>query len=207
MPTPSDEPVCPPVLSDSLLARAVHTTCPPEEERAAVDNAARPLPIDGARDTFAPTVGFLDPRHTLASSSPQPLQDDDNYDSMRDNISPGSGNLMDAASKLFSARPSPPLPKGAAGLPPPPAYTDFAPSRVSLVPACLDHLFLTKLASQPNKHTSSFLRPGSVFKGTQQSDRQEYKVTVEVKHVDMAESSMCGYLTIQGLSLSRLDGT
>jgi hypothetical protein len=46
--------------------------------------------------------------------------------------------------------------------------------------------------------SSSFLRPGSKFKGTQQSDRQVYDVQVEIKDVDMAESSLCGYLRIQG---------
>ncbi|KAJ9647773.1 hypothetical protein H2201_005464 [Coniosporium apollinis] len=52
---------------------------------------------------------------------------------------------------------------------------------------------------QPNS-TSSFLRPGSKFHGTQQSDRQVYDVQVEIKYVDMAESFLCGYLRIQGLT-------
>ncbi|KAJ5332523.1 hypothetical protein MYU51_019051 [Penicillium brevicompactum] len=51
----------------------------------------------------------------------------------------------------------------------------------------------------PN-HTSSFLRSGSKFIGTQQSDRSVYNVDVEIKHVDMAESYLCGYLRIQGLT-------
>jgi hypothetical protein len=51
----------------------------------------------------------------------------------------------------------------------------------------------------PNS-TSSYLRPGSVFKGTQQSDRQVYEVEVQLQHVDMAESFLCGYLKIQGLT-------
>ncbi|KAJ5247206.1 hypothetical protein N7468_002189 [Penicillium chermesinum] len=51
----------------------------------------------------------------------------------------------------------------------------------------------------PN-HSSSFLRSGSRFVGTQQSDRQVYNVDVEIKHVDMAESYLCGYLRIQGLT-------
>ncbi|CAI6087524.1 unnamed protein product [Clonostachys chloroleuca] len=45
---------------------------------------------------------------------------------------------------------------------------------------------------------SSFLRPGSRFHGTQQSERQVYDVQVEIKHVDMHESFLCGYLRIQG---------
>ncbi|KAF2431120.1 hypothetical protein EJ08DRAFT_588028 [Tothia fuscella] len=51
----------------------------------------------------------------------------------------------------------------------------------------------------PNS-TSSFLKPGSRFAGTQQSDRQKYDVQVEIQHVDMAESFLCGYLRIQGLT-------
>ncbi|KAJ4362771.1 hypothetical protein N0V95_001262 [Ascochyta clinopodiicola] len=51
----------------------------------------------------------------------------------------------------------------------------------------------------PNS-SSSLLRPGSRFKGSQTSDRQQYEVDVEIKHVDMRESFMCGYLRIQGLT-------
>lgn len=49
----------------------------------------------------------------------------------------------------------------------------------------------------PNS-TTSFLRPGSKFRGTQQSDRQVYDVQVELKDVNMEESRLCGYLRIQG---------
>ncbi|KAK4508047.1 hypothetical protein PRZ48_001784 [Zasmidium cellare] len=48
--------------------------------------------------------------------------------------------------------------------------------------------------------TTSFLRPGSKFRGTQQSDRQVYDVQVELKDVNLAESFLCGYLRIQGLT-------
>ncbi|KAF1981224.1 hypothetical protein K402DRAFT_342839 [Aulographum hederae CBS 113979] len=51
----------------------------------------------------------------------------------------------------------------------------------------------------PNS-TSSFLRPGSRFVGEQKSDRQIYEVQVDIKHVDMAESFLCGYLRIRGLT-------
>jgi hypothetical protein len=49
---------------------------------------------------------------------------------------------------------------------------------------------------------SLYLQPGSRFVGTQQSKRQRYEVEVEIKHVDMRESFMCGHLTIQGMCLS-----
>ncbi|KYK55932.1 vesicle-mediated transporter Vid24 [Drechmeria coniospora] len=66
-------------------------------------------------------------------------------------------------------------------------------------PTCslsLGHDFpgLRTIASSP----SSYLRPGSRFHGTQQSERQVYDVQVEIKHVDMLESFLCGYLRIQG---------
>ncbi|EAQ87842.1 hypothetical protein CHGG_04461 [Chaetomium globosum CBS 148.51] len=47
---------------------------------------------------------------------------------------------------------------------------------------------------------SLYLQAGSRFVGTQQSKRQRYEVEVEIKHVDMRESFMCGHLTIQGLA-------
>ncbi|KAI9829705.1 MAG: hypothetical protein M1826_005448 [Phylliscum demangeonii] len=47
---------------------------------------------------------------------------------------------------------------------------------------------------------TSFLRPGSKFKGTQQSEKQSYEVQVELKHVDLDRSFLCGYLRIQDLT-------
>ncbi|KAI4155898.1 MAG: hypothetical protein LQ340_000678 [Diploschistes diacapsis] len=49
-------------------------------------------------------------------------------------------------------------------------------------------------------YPSSFLRYGSKFVGTQQSDKQVYNVEVEIKHVDLKESNICGYLRIDGLT-------
>ncbi|KAI1308134.1 vacuolar import and degradation protein-domain-containing protein [Xylaria venustula] len=48
--------------------------------------------------------------------------------------------------------------------------------------------------------SSSYLRSGSKFHGTQQSERQVYDVQVEIKYVDLRESFLCGYLKIQGLT-------
>ncbi|KAK4134073.1 hypothetical protein BT67DRAFT_434220 [Trichocladium antarcticum] len=47
---------------------------------------------------------------------------------------------------------------------------------------------------------SFYLRPGSLFTGTQQSKRHRYDVEVEIKYVDMRESFLCGYLKIEGLA-------
>lgn len=61
------------------------------------------------------------------------------------------------------------------------------------------HNMSNRTRSRPST-SCSFLRPGSRFEGTQQSDRQVYNVQVELKHVDMEESFLCGYLRIQGLT-------
>ncbi|RKU42176.1 hypothetical protein DL546_002650 [Coniochaeta pulveracea] len=60
----------------------------------------------------------------------------------------------------------------------------------------LDHTYCRVIPVSP----SPYLRPGSRFHGTQQSERQRYDVQVEVKHVDLRESFLCGYLRIQGLT-------
>ena len=42
------------------------------------------------------------------------------------------------------------------------------------------------------------LRAGSKFRGTQQSEAQQYNVEVDIQTVDISESSICGYLKIEG---------
>jgi len=61
-----------------------------------------------------------------------------------------------------------------------------------------DHDFSTKRVLP--SYSCSFLRPGSKFVGKQTSDRSTYEVHVELKHVNMAESFLCGYLRIKGLT-------
>ena len=48
--------------------------------------------------------------------------------------------------------------------------------------------------------TSSYLRAGLEFTGTQQSGRAIYEVNVTLKYVDLHESFLCGFLRIAGLS-------
>lgn len=50
--------------------------------------------------------------------------------------------------------------------------------------------------------TTSILRPGAVFIGTQQSGRSTYEVRVELKYVDLDQSLVCGYINIKGLTES-----
>ena len=47
-------------------------------------------------------------------------------------------------------------------------------------------------------HSSCKLRAGSRYLGTQTSDANRYKVQVDIKCVDMAESFICGHLRIDG---------
>lgn len=49
-------------------------------------------------------------------------------------------------------------------------------------------------------YPSSFLRPGSKFSGTQQSDHQIYNVDVQILTLSVAESTLTGYLRICGLT-------
>ncbi|KAK4515549.1 uncharacterized protein ATC70_010499 [Mucor velutinosus] len=44
------------------------------------------------------------------------------------------------------------------------------------------------------------LYAGSVFRGTQKCGTASYEVNVELLHVDMKESNLCGYLKIKGLT-------
>eukprot|EP00128_Syssomonas_multiformis_P005151 Colp12_sorted_trinity150504_noHs@6236 len=47
---------------------------------------------------------------------------------------------------------------------------------------------------------SSALYNGSTFRGFQKSGRNSYEVEVELKYVDLANSFLCGYLHIKGLT-------
>lgn len=70
-------------------------------------------------------------------------------------------------------------------------------------PASLYSPFPSPITSQRRtlpSYTSSYLRPGSKFVGKQRSDHSTYEVHVELKHVDIAESFLCGYLKIKGLT-------
>lgn len=48
--------------------------------------------------------------------------------------------------------------------------------------------------------TTSYLRPGSCFVGTQQSGTNSYEVKVTLKSVDMSRHFLSGYLSIRGLT-------
>jgi hypothetical protein len=48
--------------------------------------------------------------------------------------------------------------------------------------------------------TRGCLYPGSIFTGTQRSGRNSYDVTITIVDVNMADYTLCGYLTIKDLT-------
>lgn len=58
------------------------------------------------------------------------------------------------------------------------------------------------IKNQIRPQTTSILKPGSIFIGSQQSGRSTYEVEVELKSVDLSKSYLSGYLKIQGLTES-----
>ncbi|KAL5336938.1 vacuolar import and degradation protein-domain-containing protein [Aspergillus crustosus] len=190
MPTPSDST---PRLNATSVPQDISTraTCPPEPER---------LPTWGeSLESAALTESDTTSDNALSSGvvSPQPalMRTDDaivRADSgslkveLESSASPSSMSRSDDESTLRMSPTRRPSNSG-------PTVTS-SPSTASLLSYEFSNIRLL-----PN-YTSSFLRPGSKFTGTQQSDRQVYNVDVEIKHVDMAESYLCGYLRIQGLT-------
>ncbi|KAK8240360.1 vacuolar import and degradation protein [Phyllosticta capitalensis] len=191
MPQPSQDTL---MLSPPPDPTSARTTCPPENARSLAP------PEDSAIHNQT-----VDPEH-LSSPRPEPSQLA-TPPADHDNTRPDGLPRSDVQSKQMDTDDDAPLrdtpsPLSATG---DAAYTDRAlhqslpvPPAASWSPELLssawpEHRFL------PNS-TSSYLRPGSKFKGTQQSDRQVYEVQVEIKYVDMEQHCLCGYLRIQGLT-------
>ncbi|KAJ5956739.1 hypothetical protein N7501_011018 [Penicillium viridicatum] len=167
-----------PTPSNNSIAAAIaaRTTCPPEPER-----------ISAWRDS-PDTVLNSDPLNPLSPEipiAPSMLSRSDDGSTPEPMKSEGKPTGVEEDDPVRATSPaestcvrsqSPTAPSGSSLL-------NWEFSSVRLLP----------------KHTS-FLRSGSKFAGTQQSDRQVYNVDVEIKHVNMAESYLCGYLRIQGLT-------
>ncbi|KAF7589619.1 hypothetical protein BBP40_004033 [Aspergillus hancockii] len=191
MPTPSDNT---PRLNATSIAEDIstRTTCPPEIERL---SSWRESPESTTAESDAPE-NALSAAIASAQSALTPSDDAitlSNTDALKASAVPGvpakSMERSDddaAAGRLSPAGESP--------------RSSNQPSPVTTpsTGALLSYEF-SNIRLLPN-YTSSFLRPGSKFTGTQQSDRQIYNVDVEIKHVDMVESYLCGYLRIQGLT-------
>ncbi|PYH99379.1 vacuolar import and degradation protein [Aspergillus ellipticus CBS 707.79] len=193
MPTPSDN--TPPLNASSIAEEiSARSTCPPEVERLSSWRDSRESSTtiaegDAPDSTFSPTIASTQTALTpsddaVAPSNADPLRGEPVSDAPMKGVArpedePAAGRLSPAAEPSRSSSPSAPV---------------TSPSATSLLSYEFSNIRLL-----PN-YTSSFLRPGSKFTGTQQSDRQVYSVDVEIKHVDMLESFLCGYLRIQGLT-------
>ncbi|EYE95314.1 GID4/VID24 family protein [Aspergillus ruber CBS 135680] len=195
MPTPSDNT---PQLSTTSLVNDIssHTTCPPEIERLPLRSDSPDPSAIAERD--AVVNHDPPPAHTTAHSMLMRSEDAATTDPMR--VDSGSGASGSAVMKATTKSEEE---SGVGRLSPAgePSCSVQQPSSVANSPSVASLLSyeFSNVRLLPN-YTSSFLRPGSKFTGTQQSDRQVYNVDVEIKHVDMAESYLCGYLRIQGLT-------
>ncbi|OBT40806.1 hypothetical protein VE00_08940 [Pseudogymnoascus sp. WSF 3629] len=157
-------------------AMRLHASCPPEEERGEEAWVA----VEGSSSEESEAVGG-----GSQSATPTPPPDGQQMMKRVEGGQRGSVEMLSPVSVEEKGeekeREAPVLRRSYAGSSPSMSY-EF--SNVRLKP------------SSP----SSFLRSGSQFRGTQHSERQVYEVQVEIKHVDMRESSLCGYLRIQGLT-------
>ncbi|KAJ9311527.1 hypothetical protein DTO271D3_8245 [Paecilomyces variotii] len=200
MPTPSDRT---PQLTATPLAEelSAHSTCPPEsdripawraapEERIVADNSSG---NGGMPESSAPAQSTLRSRvDGVAEPVAMPREIDATTASSIKRMPQSEEEAMlgtsSPASVSSEAKEEQSTPTAAQ------SSSMTAPSATS----SLSYEF-SNIRLLPN-HSSSFLRAGSKFVGTQQSDRQVYNVDVEIKHVDMVESYLCGYLRIQGLT-------
>lgn len=209
MPTPRDSTAQLQLAIDPHLERTSHTTCPIEIERPGgwgSNGEARSEPedvIDGEVTRHQET-----PSSEIEGHSPVELMNHDNSSRTKtisvdqDNTEAEGSSPMSIAAEPKETHPSIPSAAMSSAVGSYSSVNYGIPNiRVSgarstqVSQHCVINLTVSQMIPNP---TSSFLRAGSKFKGTQQSDRQNYNVEVDIKHVDMAESELCGYLRIEG---------
>ncbi|KAK2750516.1 hypothetical protein FQN55_002116 [Onygenales sp. PD_40] len=196
MPTPS---VNPPRLSSAYPVDPVstRTSCPPEIDRIAVWRASEEeRVVRNVGDDAAPSPSTASglppsqlnqPQDVCSQPAPALGIDISSQSSSQTMNTPDDDITMGSSSPAASVATD-------AGSPAQP-YHALTPTSTG---SSMGYEF-SNVRLLPN-HCSSYLRPGSKFVGTQRSERQTYNVDVEIKHVDMAESYLCGYLGIQGLT-------
>ncbi|KAL5115209.1 hypothetical protein ACEQ8H_006883 [Pleosporales sp. CAS-2024a] len=179
MPTPDDAMLSPVEHEASTASR---TTCPPDDARSATAHERSPSPAfhGSSNGVAAIDVPMQLPTPPSPESRSKPSSARIEAPN-RDTPTPMTATDDGADDQRTSQAPS------------------FGPCAAQ--PVLASHLSSPFPARRfvPNT-SSSLLRPGSRFRGSQTSDRQQYEVEVEVKHVDMRESFMCGYLRIKGLT-------
>ncbi|KAL2221172.1 vacuolar import and degradation protein [Thermoascus aurantiacus ATCC 26904] len=200
MPTPSDNTLqlTPTPFAEDISAR---TTCPPEVERVSSWRTSSEEQIANAHGAGDGAVSTTNAAAQSAPSRPDGGVGDSAAGSLGIETAPGSSNKdmtqTEEDAVIGTLSPSS-LTTETKEEQQTPATQSSSVTATSAMSAALRYEF-SNVRLFPN-HTSSFLRAGSKFVGTQQSDRQVYNVDVEIKHVDMAESYLCGYLRIQGLT-------
>ncbi|KAF2152932.1 hypothetical protein K461DRAFT_225527 [Myriangium duriaei CBS 260.36] len=169
-----------------------HTTCPPEEDRTShVTQDSIPS------NDIATIVAQEQQQQQTSLAQPREADHESGTDSENEPASKRIGEIEEA---IMRDSPSPVIPQEERSEHD--ARLAQSLSSATLSPRPSPEWPVTSGQQQrifPNS-TSSCLRPGSKFIGTQQSDRQVYNVQVELKYVDMEESFLCGYLRIQGLT-------
>ncbi|KAL2795732.1 vacuolar import and degradation protein-domain-containing protein [Aspergillus keveii] len=191
MPTPSDS--TPRLNAASIAQDITRATCPPEPERL----PAWREPLDSSSLTESDTT--LDHALSPGVASPQPELMPSDDATVRADSETLRSEMESSASPSSMSRSDEEPPVRRMSLARPLSRSSTSTVTSSPTTGSLLNYEFSNIRLLPN-YTSSFLRPGSKFTGTQQSDRQVYNVDVEIKHVDMAESYLCGYLRIQGLT-------
>ncbi|KAL2048985.1 hypothetical protein ABVK25_010737 [Lepraria finkii] len=184
MPTPGDSTDQLPLL-EPRFERQAHATCPPDEDRPGqwrvevLDRLGR-TGLDIAPDVATPQQEETPP---VGPEFPGPM------DRTNDSI---ESKAPEKTTAMDPAPPSPPLPDAS---PSSSHVDDKEAERIHPTPAtssALDLQYSIRYGIDSTRliqtHTSSMLRAGSRFRGTQQSDSQKYSVEVDIKTVDMSES-------------------
>ena len=211
MPTPRDSTDQLPLL----LERSTHTSCPPEEDRPGQWRVEVLDRLGRAALESAISNQALGQQDDVSVEAESPNNMKTTIDQVHDKTSDQTNTMELAEASLLSECPSslhaedkevervqPSAPTSSALDLYYSIRFGIESNRVSTIR--LEYRYQTQ-ANQPHTqliqtHTSSMLRAGSKFRGTQQSDSQKYTVEVDIKTVDMCESFICGYLKIEGQS-------
>lgn len=207
MPTPSDDHLGSPVNVIAADTESARHGCPPEDRREQ-HNISSEEHVEAASHSPAGANGRSEGEHDITEPVQVLTPVSEAPGEVERRSSPKVERAEDASTAVEPSSPT-------IGLLPPPSDADYKAAQLAhsmsnaaissaepddIPPAPL-YLHYPELdynrCIAPNS-TTSFLRPGSKFRGTQQSDHQVYDVQVELKDVDLAESTLCGYLRIQG---------
>ncbi|KAF1814341.1 hypothetical protein P152DRAFT_268255 [Eremomyces bilateralis CBS 781.70] len=193
MPTPSDVPLSPPL--EPIVVGTVRPSCPPDDTR---DANVRGIALDEVSSPSTPNIDRNEEYTRPIQEPTPPIDSPCTHDELVALLqSPRNVELKGEEMRLQEAYR---------------LMHELEQKRQSEAKEKSDSSFdikepIPSIRSPPSPKTkfvpnttSSYLRPGAKFHGAQQSDRQQYDVQVEIIHVDIADSFLCGYLRIQGLT-------